>query len=1135
MRYLHPVVGLSSLILGVFLSAAPVSAAPVPALRAPGGVPDFGTVANSATVRMNGTMTLEAWLYPTAWRSYTGREKHGLNFMYKGQIGSYIEYVFALQENGILCLGNTRGYIGVLDRRVPLNQWTHVAVTVNESTGSFVFYINGENCGGGSGWQGASLDRYSFLGPSDYPLYIGGFNQMGWGYNNDNFIGKIADVRMWNIVRTPAEIAANYQKQLRGTEPGLAAYWTFADRLDKSPNGNHMTLTGAAAFDAGQGPDLQGAGGIDVAVTTPTNNQVVAKGTDLGLAATATSTAGVSRVDFYAGTTFLSSDAAAPYTATWTNVPAGIHAVSARATNAAGQAGTSADVLIRVHGPFGGAPAAVPGLVEAEKFDLGGQDLGYSETTAANEGNQYRTTEAVDIAADAGASNGFVVGWTRAPEWMSYVLDVAAAGTYTVRTRVAGVGTGGQFRILVNGVDATGALSVPNTGAWNAYQWVARDGVALPQGVCTMRVVMVANGTSGNVGAFDAFQIGETPPPVQEAYPAAVPWSVPGMVQCEDYDQGGTGLAYSETTAANEGGQYRVQESVDIATDPNASNRHVVGWTKADEWMEYTVNVGTPGAYAIETRVAGAGSGGQFRILVDGADATGVLNVPNTGAWNAYQVVTSADVNVTLGVHTVRVAMVTEGSSGHVGAFDFFRFAPGASGPVQTPFDFVPVDLPGTVQAEKFDTGGQGLAYGDATTANEGGAYRAGEGVDIAAHAGASNGYVVGWTPAGEWLEYTVNVPVAGKYNLAARFGALGTGGRFRIELAGATRDVTVPNTGGWFAYQSVTANGLELASGVHTMRVSMVQAGTGGSVAALDQFAFTSSGQAAYPAGVAWPLPGWVDAENFDQGGAGVAYQDSTAANEGGVYRPAEQVGIAADAGASNGFTVGWTKAGEWLEYTVNVAGAGNYAIATRVAGAGAGGQFRIWINGVDATGVLAVPNTGAWNAYQIVQKTGVALSAGIQRIRLEMVANGASGFVGAFDGFRLVAEAPIRKAAAAMRSGTGTSAPVEVRASQEDLQPGAGWLAVDGDLETTWQGVAGAGGWWLAFAYDAPVSLNGLAVDWSEVPAAMSILRSLDAVEWSEVVLPLTNGPVELNYLWLVFPDEGTGAPAIREIRVE
>ena len=622
---------LSSLLLA-FVCVIPASGSLVPALRAPGGVSDFGTVANSATVRMDNTMTLEAWLYPTSWRSYTGREKHGLNFIYKGRIGSYIEYVFALQENGILCLGNTWGYIGVLNRRVPLNQWTHVAVTVNEATGTFVFYINGENCGAGSGWQGASLSRTSFLGPSSHPLYIGGFNQLGWGYNNDNFIGKIADVRMWNIVRTPAEIAANYQKQLKGTEPGLAAYWTFADRFDNSPNGNHMTLTGGAALQAGQGPDLQGAGGIEVALTAPVHNQVVAQGADLGLVATAESTSGVSRVDFYAGATYLSSDTEAPYTATWTNVPAGLHVLSARATNDAGQAGTSADVMIRVHGPFGGTPATVPGRVEAEQFDLGGQGLGYSETTPANEGNQYRTTEAVDIAGDAGASNGFTVGWTKAGEWMSYMLDVAEAGSYTIRTRVAGVGAGGQFRILINGVDATGALSVPNTGAWNTYQWVARDGVALAQGVCTMRVVMVANGPSGNVGAFDAFQIGETPPPVQEAYPAAVPWSAPGTIQCEDFDQGGTGLAYNETSVGNEGGQYRVQESVDIATDPNASNRHVVGWTEAGEWMEYTVNVGTPGAYAIETRVAGSGSGGQFRILVDDEDVTGVLNVPNTGA-----------------------------------------------------------------------------------------------------------------------------------------------------------------------------------------------------------------------------------------------------------------------------------------------------------------------------------------------------------------------------------------------------------------------------------------------------------------------------------------------------------------------
>ena len=674
MRSIFPV---SGLILSVLLAASPAAGALVPALRTPGGVSDFGTVANSPTVRLDNTMTLEAWLHPTAWRSYTGREKHGLNFMYKGRIGVYIEYVFALQENGILCLGNTWGYIGVLNRRVPLNQWTHVAVSVNETTGSWVFYINGENCGAGSGWQGASLSRTSFLGPSSHPLYIGGFNQMGWGYNNDNFIGKIADVRIWQIVRTPAEIAANYRKQLKGTEPGLAAYWTFADRLDKSPNGNHMTLTGAAACQAGQGPDLQGAGGINVALTTPTNTQIVARGTDLPLAATATSTSGVSRVDFYANNSLLGGDTEAPYQATWTNVPAGIHVLNARATNAAGQAGTSADVVIRVPGPFGDAPGAVPGRVEAEHFNYGGQNLGYNETTAANEGGKYRLLEGVDIAADAGAGNGHVVGWTKAGEWLEYTVNVTSSGTYHLEARVAAAGAGGQFRILVNGADKTGVLNVPNTGAWNAYQTVQMTNVALSAGIQTVRVAMVTAGTSGSVCAFDWFQVAVPPPSGQQPYNAAyAPWPAVAGVEFEDFDRGGTGVAYADATAANEGGQYRVGEGIDIAAQLEASNGFAVGWTTAGEWLEYTVAVPSNGTYNLEIRAANTGSGGACRMRLDGEDLTGSLAIPNTGGWNAYQAVKKDKLQLLAGTYVFRMEMEAVSSTGFTGAFDCWRLVP---------------------------------------------------------------------------------------------------------------------------------------------------------------------------------------------------------------------------------------------------------------------------------------------------------------------------------------------------------------------------------------------------------------------------------------------------------------------------
>ena len=46
--------------------------------------------------------------------------------------------------------------------------------------------------------------------------------------------------------------------------------------------------------------------------------------------------------------------------------------------------------------PFGGTPTMVPGLVEAENFDDGGNGVGYHDTTAGNAGGQYRAGD-VDI------------------------------------------------------------------------------------------------------------------------------------------------------------------------------------------------------------------------------------------------------------------------------------------------------------------------------------------------------------------------------------------------------------------------------------------------------------------------------------------------------------------------------------------------------------------------------------------------------------------------------------------------------------------------------------------------------------------------------------------------------------------
>lgn len=66
--------------------------------------------------------------------------------------------------------------------------------------------------------------------------------------------------------------------------------------------------------------------------------------------------------------------------------------------------------------------------------------------------------------------------------------------------------------------------------------------------------------------------------------------------------------------------------------------------------------------------------------------------------------------------------------------------------------------VPGIVQAEDFDAGGEGVAYHDNNTYDEGGSnYREGEGVDLERSIG---GVVnVAWTEPGEWISYTVQHP----------------------------------------------------------------------------------------------------------------------------------------------------------------------------------------------------------------------------------------------------------------------------------------------------------------------------------------------------------------------------------------
>ena len=142
--------------------------------------------------------------------------------------------------------------------------------------------------------------------------------------------------------------------------------------------------------------------------------------------------------------------------------------------------------------------------------------------------------------------------------------------------------------------------------------------------------------------------------------------------------------------------------------------------------------------------------------------------------------------------------------------------------------------IPGTIAAVDYDIGARNVAYTDNDYMNTGnGSYNSGlsyrnDGVDIEAN-GDENGlpYNVGWTAAGEWIGYTIEDVFAGTYDLVFRVSSNVGSGIFFLELNGTNLGViSVPNTGGWWAWDTMTIPDVSVADGPQYLKLVTVQEG---------------------------------------------------------------------------------------------------------------------------------------------------------------------------------------------------------------------------------------------------------------------------------------------------------------------
>ena len=99
--------------------------------------------------------------------------------------------------------------------------------------------------------------------------------------------------------------------------------------------------------------------------------------------------------------------------------------------------------------------------------------------------------------------------------------------------------------------------------------------------------------------------------------------------------------------------------------------------------------------------------------------------------------------------------------------------------------------------------------------------------MDVEACADTNGGYNVGWIDSGEWLSYTVNVAVAGYYDINVRVASPNTGGSLRIQMAGQdVASLVVPNTGAWQTWTTATVPSISLNAGQQILKLAVDNGG---------------------------------------------------------------------------------------------------------------------------------------------------------------------------------------------------------------------------------------------------------------------------------------------------------------------
>lgn len=313
----------------------------------------------------------------------------------------------------------------------------------------------------------------------------------------------VAGITLWGYIQGSTWIPGNKVTGPGGTDTGLQ----YPSSYTTNPGGDRPAMTWLKQYMAAQtslaccpapAPFANCINGAlpTVSITAPTSPATYTAPAAITLTATAADADGtITKVEFYNGTTLLSSKTASPYTYSWANVVAGKYSIVAKATDNSGNVTVSDTVSIKVNvaqKPYGGTAWAIPGTIQFESYDDGGNGFAYNDASAGNTGGAtIRTDEDVDIENCTDVGTGYNIGFGTAGEWLEYTVNAATAGKYNLVLRVACSGDGRTISLSSNGTAIATDIAIPNTTGWQT--WVdVKTTVTLSAGVQVIRLTIGA-------------------------------------------------------------------------------------------------------------------------------------------------------------------------------------------------------------------------------------------------------------------------------------------------------------------------------------------------------------------------------------------------------------------------------------------------------------------------------------------------------------------------------------------------------------------------------------------------------------------------------------------------------------------